>query len=597
MIIFRFIKNNLNKSIFTFLGLLIVSTVTVFAMSYIKKPNKVLYDSATSFAYLESFSKEETTILETTILETTIAETTVIETTTKKVEKVEETTSPPVVVAKQEIIETAAPEDKKIEKPKEEFVVKEIETKQIKPITVTTPIVTDKKLVEVPGVFFGVDVSYHQSGGSKSRIDWSKVKAAGYSFAMIRVGYRGYETGIVRLDTDFYYNIENALANGIMVGIYFFSQAVNENEAKEEADFVLKHIKNYKINYPVTFDWERVNPSVKEYSRSRDYFDRGLLTKSTFNKITDAFLGKIKNAGYTPMVYGSRNDWKNKFDSAYLTAKYKTWLAIYYSDYPHPNFNTVKAGYKYYPVVNYPYQMWQFTSKGSVPGISGNVDVNVAFFSYAGTDVPSVPISLTVENKSLFTLKENKLNLLTGVKAINSARIDITKDITYSIEDSNKKVILESEMYKRPGTYSIIYTVKDFTGASVIASATILIWESPSISSLNDSFTYNFSADELKDTSALLSILKSDLVATDSEKNNISSSLSFTNLDLINFSTPDNYIVKVTVIDSKNITTTIDLIITIESMNTSEDTSITIETTTDSETTTNIETTINIETT
>ena len=198
----------------------------------------------------------------------------------------------------------------------------------------------------------GIDVSSHQGV-----IDWNKVKAAGVDFAMIRVGYRGYGTGAILLDDYFDANMKGAIDAGIHVGVYFFSQAITEEEAREEARFVLEHIKNYNVTYPVAYDMEAI-----PYDTART----DTLTGRQITNHTIAFCDLVKEAGYKPSVYSNRRTLILKLDLTRLTA-YDTWYAAY-------------VGYPDYP---YDFKMWQFTDSGSVDGIEGDVDINISFKDYS----------------------------------------------------------------------------------------------------------------------------------------------------------------------------------------------------------------------
>ena len=194
----------------------------------------------------------------------------------------------------------------------------------------------------------GIDVSAHQGP-----IDWEKVKNGGVEFAMIRVGYRGYGTGRIELDECFNTYMEGALAQGIKVGVYFFSQAVNEQEAIEEAKFTLNAIKGYPISYPVVFDWERYR---YETSRTKD------TTARMITYAARAFCNTVKAAGYTPMTYSSPSGVSGgKFYLDELT-DYPFWLAHYVD----------------YTEFKYQYDMWQY---GQIPidGIKTLCDINISF--------------------------------------------------------------------------------------------------------------------------------------------------------------------------------------------------------------------------
>lgn len=198
----------------------------------------------------------------------------------------------------------------------------------------------------------GIDVSEHQGD-----IDWNAVKNAGIEFAIIRVGYRTYGGGEITLDTTFEQNLRNADAAGIKTGVYFFSQAIDPEEAIEEADAVIDAIRPYNITYPVIFDWELITG------------DSARTDAMTVDNLADAcisFCERVKSAGYTPMIYQNKNTTMFKLDLPKLQ-DYDFWLAEY--------------GDK--PTYYYDYQMWQYSSTGKVPGINGEVDMNISFKDYS----------------------------------------------------------------------------------------------------------------------------------------------------------------------------------------------------------------------
>ena len=198
------------------------------------------------------------------------------------------------------------------------------------------------------GTMPGIDVSYYQG-----EIDWEKVKASGIEFAIIRLGYRGYGAeGKLVEDKMAFDNLEGALEAGLKVGVYFFSQAVSVEEALEEADFVLKRIGKYDITMPVVYDWEYIS----EEARTANVDPR------TLTDCYLAFCGKIEEAGYTPMAYF--NTYQSR-KMMYLTEleQYPFWLALYSDRMTYP----------------YRIEMWQYTDSGRVPGIQGNVDINLMF--------------------------------------------------------------------------------------------------------------------------------------------------------------------------------------------------------------------------
>lgn len=219
---------------------------------------------------------------------------------------------------------------------------------------------------EVAQAALGIDVSRYQG-----KINWDMVAASGVQFAMIRVGYRTQETGILNEDPYARYNLQEAQRVGIKVGAYFFSTAVTEAEVLEEANFTANLIDKYKITFPVAYDCEGFKSTA-----SRQYG----LDKSVRSVLAVRFLDTIAARGYTPMFYASRNDMTN---SAYwdmsLLNKYKVWVAQYPTE-PFP----------ITPVSTYAgvQAMWQYTSKASLPGIEGTVDMNVSYFNYDGIAQP-----------------------------------------------------------------------------------------------------------------------------------------------------------------------------------------------------------------
>ena len=200
----------------------------------------------------------------------------------------------------------------------------------------------------------GIDVSLYQG-----TIDWTKVKKSGIEFAMIRAGYRGYgQAGTLVEDSMFSKNVLGATSNGIDVGIYFYTQAINETEAKEEAKFVLNLIKKYgiKVTYPIAIDTELSPPGTGRADN---------ISVSKRTAVVKAFCETILSAGYTPMIYANKYWLNDNLDMSKLS-KYDVWLAHY----------TKQTDYKG------KYTMWQYTSKGSVNGINGNVDKNYCYKKY-----------------------------------------------------------------------------------------------------------------------------------------------------------------------------------------------------------------------
>ena len=212
---------------------------------------------------------------------------------------------------------------------------------------------------------YGIDVSSHNGN-----VDWEEVRKSGkVDYAIIRAAYRGYETGRIVTDTKFERNVKNAAKNGIDIGLYFFTQAINEQEAVEEANYVLNLVRKHNVNvkYPIVID--------TEYIPSRDG-RADPLDVATRTAVCRVFCETIRNAGYTPAVYASRNWFYDNLDVNQLN-NCDIWVAHYTGDVNRP------TDYRYR------YNMWQYTSSGSVPGVYApvengrvNVDMSICYKKY-----------------------------------------------------------------------------------------------------------------------------------------------------------------------------------------------------------------------
>ncbi len=194
----------------------------------------------------------------------------------------------------------------------------------------------------------GIDVSSHQGD-----IDWNLVAQDGVEFAIIRLGYRGYgKEGNLMEDTKFDANIQGAKAAGIKVGVYIFSQAINDEEVLAEASLVLNKIAPYQLDCPVVYDVERTSADGRMNN----------ISVEERTHLTQLFCQTIENAGYTPMIYHNTQMGALMIDIAALE-DYDKWYASY-------------SDQMFYP---YEYKIWQYSDKGKIPGISTNVDLNICF--------------------------------------------------------------------------------------------------------------------------------------------------------------------------------------------------------------------------
>lgn len=195
----------------------------------------------------------------------------------------------------------------------------------------------------------GVDVSYHQG-----KIDWQKVKLDGYDFAIIRAAYRGYgTTGSLNIDSEFYTYVEQAHEAGLDVGVYLFSQAINVEEALEEADLIIQALSDITIELPVVYDPELIRDSTARTDH---------VTGEQFTENTLAFCQKIQEAGYQPMIY-SNMIWESELFDLKQLAEYPIWY----------------ADYELIPQTPYDFCFWQYSESGQVDGITGIVDLNIQF--------------------------------------------------------------------------------------------------------------------------------------------------------------------------------------------------------------------------
>ncbi len=201
----------------------------------------------------------------------------------------------------------------------------------------------------------GIDVSEHQG-----TIDWNAVAADGIDFAIIRVGNRGTTEGGLSTDAQFENNLAGAQAAGLECGVYFFSQAVNEDEAREEADFVLAQLGTTSLDYPIVFDEEVVGTQGRASG----------LSKSQLTANAQAFCERIEQAGYRTMIYGNAQD-VAKLDVSALSS-YPFWYAEYGEKTPSGRFD---------------FTIWQYSNSGTVAGIDAAVDMDIDFMGNGGAGV------------------------------------------------------------------------------------------------------------------------------------------------------------------------------------------------------------------
>lgn len=199
----------------------------------------------------------------------------------------------------------------------------------------------------------GIDLSYHNE-----KVDWDALADSPIEFVMLRCGYRGYTEGGLVEDEKFREYAQAANDHGIALGVYFFTQAITEEEAVSEADYVIDLIDEYNISYPVAFDTELVDSEEARTTKAD-------LTKEELSNICIAFCERIKEAGYYPMVYASENWFRRKLDVTMLK-DYDFWAPQYLEQND----------------FLYDFTIWQYTESGAAPGVDGECDLDISLVDY-----------------------------------------------------------------------------------------------------------------------------------------------------------------------------------------------------------------------
>lgn len=207
-----------------------------------------------------------------------------------------------------------------------------------------------------PASMEGVDISSYNG-----TINWKKVKASGIDFVMIRIGGRGYgDDGALYSDDKAIENIKGAQAVGIKAGVYFFSQAITDKEAVEEADYIKTLLGDTKIDFPVAYDWE----IIKDDDARTDSVSAQQATSCA-----RAFCDRVKKNGYTPLIYSPSSELYFKYDLQQLAD-----VGLWYCEYSDT------------PTFYYQFSMWQYSKNGNVDGIDGETDLNICFTNIADYD-------------------------------------------------------------------------------------------------------------------------------------------------------------------------------------------------------------------
>ena len=197
----------------------------------------------------------------------------------------------------------------------------------------------------------GVDLSKYNGN-----VDFKKLKDAGIQFAMLRLGSRGYGSGTITLDDKFVEYAQNAAVSGIMTGAYFYSSAINETEAVEEANYIVGAVSGFNVKYPIAIDIERVSGDSSRTEK---------LTNEERTKIVKTFCDTVRGYGYNPIIYSTRDMLISGLNLEELD-EYDVWLADEKipTDYP------------------YRFSIWQYSQRGNIEGVDGDVDLDLCFVKY-----------------------------------------------------------------------------------------------------------------------------------------------------------------------------------------------------------------------
>ena len=300
----------------------------------------------------------------------------------------------------------------------------------------------------------GTDVSQWQGN-----INWQGFKNMGTEFAIIRLGYRGYsKDGVVYLDDNFHQNIQNAINAGIPVGVYFYSQATSEAEARTEAQFCIDNLKGYKIDLPIVMDFEYAWVNGGNGGRLFD----AKLSKDKAAKVIKSFLDTCSQAGYKGMLYANKNTLTNNIDTSQITPQYPVWLAHYTSQ-------TDYTG---------AYDFWQYSSKGQT---------NYDECEYVDCDFWMVQTSITS-----LSFSESRIDINAGESAgftVNAVPAVNSDNVTVTSSDPTVASVIGDKVYGvRSGTATLTATSTN----GIKSSCTVTVRESLDDYTIDmgDSFVY-----------------------------------------------------------------------------------------------------------
>lgn len=274
---------------------------------------------------------------------------------------------------------------------------------------------------------YGIDVSKHQG-----IIDWSKVKAAGIEYAIIRLGYAQLADGQPRLDPRYQYNMREAKAAGLKVGVYFYSQATNAQEAQNEVNFIMNALNGTTLDLPVVYDAECGTQSNGKPGK----LGAAKLSKAAWTNVAIAFCDAVQSHGYQAMFYGSISKIVGRIDHKAIDSRYQMWIARYKKSGDSSAHQLVTTQYPY----SGNYEYWQYSDHGHVSGITPVVDMDILYVPAANTQFKGAGIvGGTSDNGSNTnnTIKPADSNATTGEYSTALGTMKLTRSTTIKASANN----------------------------------------------------------------------------------------------------------------------------------------------------------------
>lgn len=231
---------------------------------------------------------------------------------------------------------------------------------------------------------FGCDLSYHNDD-----VNWDELAASGCEFVFLRIGYRGYTEGGLVKDEKFDEYAKEAKRVGINLGVYFFTQSTTVEEAVEEAEYVIEVLDGMTLEYPIAYDTEHVNDSSARTNKAD-------ISDELRSQMCIAFCEKIKENGYYPIIYASENWMRRNMDLKMLT-DYEFWAPQYLDEND----------------FLFDFTIWQYTEEGSIPGVKGDVDLDISMVDYASF-VPAIREAYLTGGKVITDDSKGKIKITTG---------------------------------------------------------------------------------------------------------------------------------------------------------------------------------------